>query len=158
MASNKYTIFALENEYYAIPISKIQEIISFTPITPLHDVSNFLKGVINLRGRIIPVIDMRLKFGLPEKPYTDRTIFIIVEILTGESSSHIGLIVDSIKEVVEINDEKIEKTTEIGFKFFKGKYLQGIIQINNNMIMILNLENILSTEEIIEINKQTDGE
>jgi len=158
MAVQKYTIFNLENEFYAIPISKIQEIISFTPITPLHDVSNFLKGVINLRGRIIPVIDLRLKFGLPEKPYTDRTIFIIVELISGDNTSHIGLIVDSIREVVEIDDQQIEKTAEKGYKFFKGKYLHGITQINNNMIMILNLENILSTEEIIEINKQTDGE
>jgi len=156
MDIKKYSIFTLENELYAIPISKIQEIISFTTITPLHDVSNFLKGVINLRGRIIPVIDMRLKFGLPEKQYSDRTIFIIVEVMTKNNLSHIGLIVDSVKEVVEISDDKIEKTPEIGFKF-KSKYLYGIIQISGAMVMILNLDNILTTEEIVDLGEKIEN-
>ena len=155
MAISKYTIFTLENEYYGIPISKVQEVIRYTPITPLHDVSPFLKGVINLRGKIIPVIDMRLKFGMEEKPYNDRTIFIIVEVLSLDMVYHVGLIVDSVKDVVEIDENKIERTTEIGFKF-KSKYLQGIIQIGDNMVMLLNLDNILTTEEVVEISDKIE--
>jgi len=155
MAISKYTIFTLENEYYGIPISKVQEVIRYTPITPLHDVSPFLKGVINLRGKIIPVIDMRLKFGMEEKPYNDRTIFIIVEVLSSDMVYHVGLIVDSVKDVVEIDENKIERTTEIGFKF-KSKYLQGIIQIGDNMVMLLNLDNILTTEEVVEISDKIE--
>ncbi len=149
---NKYLIFVVEDEYYAVPISKVQEVIQFIPITPLHETSNFLKGVINLRGRIIPVIDMRLKFGLPEREYTERTIFIIVEVVGGKDIYHLGLIVDNVQDVVEIDQEKVEKTPEVGFKF-KSKYLYGIIQLNNRMVMILNLESILTTDEVVEIKE-----
>ncbi len=96
---------------------------------------------------------MRLKFGLPEKPYNDRTVFIIVEFFSGEDLYHTGLIVDGVKEVVEIDEDKIEKTPEVGFKF-KTKYLNGIIQIGGEMVMILNLDNILTTEEVVELEQK----
>ncbi|MGC8771076.1 MAG: chemotaxis protein CheW [Brevinematia bacterium] len=149
---NKYLIFSIENEHYAIPITKVQEVIRYVPITSLHETSNFLKGVINLRGKIIPVVDMRLKFGLPEKEYTDRTVFIIVEILGAKDLYHIGLAVDSVRDVVEIEQEKIEKTPEVGFKF-KSKYLYGIVQLGESMVMILNLDSVLTTEEVVEIKE-----
>jgi len=150
---NKYLIFGLENERYAIPIAKVQEVISYVPITSLHDASDFLKGVINLRGRIIPIIDMRLKFGLPEKDYTERTIFIIVDIVTSKDIYHVGLVVDAVQDVVEISEDKIEKTPEVGFKF-KSRYLQGIIQLQESMVMILNLDTILAIEDVIELTEK----
>ncbi|MEJ5361829.1 MAG: chemotaxis protein CheW [Spirochaetota bacterium] len=155
--SNKYLIFRLEAERYAIPIAKVQEVISYVPITSLHEASDFLKGVINLRGRIIPIIDMRLKFGLPAKDYTERTIFIIVDIVTAKDVYHVGLVVDAVHDVVEIPEDKIEKTPEVGFKF-KSKYLQGIIQLQDSMVMILNLDSILATEEVVEIAEKVDSE
>lgn len=151
--TNKYLVFTIEKESYAIPIVKVQEVIRFTPITPLHETSRFLKGVINLRGRIIPVIDMRLKFNLTEKPYTDRTVFIIVEILGTQEVSHIGMAVDAVQDVADIPEESINRTPEIGFKF-KSKYLQGIVQLSGRMVMILNLDVILSTEEVVDIQEQ----
>lgn len=153
---NKYLVFCIENEYYGISIIKVQEVIRFMPITSVHEASNFLKGVINLRGKIIPIIDMRLKFGLKEKEYNDRTVFIVVEIIGTKDVYHIGLAVDSVLDVVEIEESKIEKTPEIGFKF-KSKYLYGITQYNNNMVMILNLDSILSTEEVIEIKENVQN-
>jgi len=152
---NKFLIFTVENEYYAIPISKVQEVIRYTPITSLHETSSFLKGVINLRGRIIPIIDMRLKFGLPEKEYNERTVFIIVEIVGSKDIYHIGIAVDSVRDVVEILPDKIEKTPEVGFKF-KSKYLYGIVQLGEQMILILNLDNILTTEEVVEIGQKVE--
>lgn len=151
--TNKYLVFTIEKESYAIPIVKVQEVIRFTPITPLHETSRFLRGVINLRGRIIPVIDMRLKFNLTEKPYTDRTVFIIVEILGTQEVSHIGMAVDAVQDVADIPEESINRTPEIGFKF-KSKYLQGIVQLSGRMVMILNLDVILSTEEVVDIQEQ----
>lgn len=153
---NRYLIFCLENEYYAIPISKVQEVIRYIPITKLHEASEFLKGVINLRGKIIPIIDMRLKFGMNEKEYNDRTVFVVVEIIGTKDSYHMGLAVDSVSDVVEIEESKIEKTPEVGFKF-KTRYLQGITQLNDQMIMLLNLDNILSTEEVVEIKENVQN-
>ncbi|WP_304226484.1 chemotaxis protein CheW [Gracilinema caldarium] len=152
-ASSKYLIFTIDRESYAIPIVKVQEVIRFTPITPLHETSRFLKGVINLRGRIIPVIDMRLKFNLAEKAYNDRTVFIIVEILGTRDVSHIGMAVDAVQDVADIAEENINRTPEIGFKF-KSKYLNGIVQLNGRMVMLLNLDAILSTEDVVEIQEQ----
>lgn len=153
---NKFLIFTVENENYAIPIFKVQEVIRYTPITPLHETSNFLKGVINLRGKIIPIIDMRLKFGLKEVSYNDRTVFIIVEVVGANDIYHIGLAVDSVKDVVEIEKNKIEKTPEVGFKF-KSKYLAGIIQLGGEMVMILNMDTILTTDEVVEIGEKIES-
>jgi len=152
---NKYLMFTVENEYYAISIAKVQEIIRYTPITPLHETSSFLRGVINLRGRIIPIVDMRLKFGLPEKEYNERTVFIIVEVLGAKDIYHIGIAVDNVHDVVEIAEDKIEKTPEVGFKF-KSKYLYGIVQLGERMVLILNLDGILTTEEIVEVSEQVE--
>ena len=153
---NKFLIFTVENEYYAIPISKVQEVIRYIPITSLHETSSYLKGVINLRGRIIPVIDMRLKFGLPEKEYSERTIFVIVEIVGVKDIYHIGLAVDSVRDVIEIPPDKIEKTPEVGFKF-RSKYLYGIVQLGEQMVLILNLDNILTTEEVVELGEKVEN-
>jgi len=150
---NKYLMFTVENEYYAIPIAKVQEIIRYTPITPLHEASSFLRGVINLRGRIIPIVDMRLKFGLPEKEYDERTVFIIVEVLGATDIYHVGMAVDNVHDVVEIAEDKIEKTPEVGFKF-KSKYLYGIVQLGERMVLILNLDGILTNEEVVEMSGQ----
>ncbi len=154
-ASKKYLVFTIDKESYAIPIAKVQEVIRYLPITQLHEASKFLKGVINLRGRIIPIIDMRLKFGLEEKPYSDRTIFVIVEILGAKDINSLGLAVDAVHDVVDLEDSSINKTPEIGFKF-RNKYLYGIAQIDARMIMILNLDAILSSEEVIEIGESLE--
>jgi purine-binding chemotaxis protein CheW len=152
----KYLIFSVEKESYGIPITKVQEVIRYMPITRLHEASRFLKGVVNLRGKIIPIIDMRLKFGLSEKPYTDRTVFIIVEILGARDVNHVGLAVDGVKDVVDIPDSAVNRTPEIGFKF-KSKYLYGIVQLQDSMVMILNLDSIFSTEEVVEIGEQLEA-
>ncbi len=154
--TNRFLIFVIQDEHYAISISKVQEVIQYVPITPLHETTNFLKGVINLRGKIIPVLDMRLKFGLEEKEYTDRTVFIIIEVLSSEEVTSLGLIVDAVRDVIEINEDKIEKTPEVGFKF-KNKYLYGITQIGDQMIMILNIDNILTTEEVVELEEKINS-
>ncbi len=153
--TNKYLLFTIEKEHYGIPITRVQEVIRHIPITPLHQTSQFLKGVINLRGKIIPIIDMRLKFGLLEKPYNDRTIFIIVEILGDREINSIGLAVDAVQDVADISESSINRTPEIGFKF-KNNYLLGIVQINNIMIMLLNLDHILNTEDVVQLGEQVE--
>ncbi len=154
-AGKEYLIFCVERESYGVPIAKVQEVIRYLPITRLHEVSPFMKGVVNLRGKIIPIIDMRLKFGLSEKAYTDRTVFIIVELLGLRENSRVGLAVDAVKEVAAIPDESVNRTPEIGFKF-KSKYLHGIAQHADGMIMLVNLDSILSSEEIVELSERNE--
>lgn len=149
--SNKYLIFTINTEIYGVPISKVREVIRFVTITPLHEASKFLKGVINLRGRIIPIIDMRAKFGIQEKDYNDRTIFIIVDVSGSKDTVNIGIAVDSVHDVVDIKDEELEKTPDIGLRL-KTQYLYGIAKIREKMLMILNMDKILTSDEVVDIS------
>lgn len=148
---NKYLVFSILSELYAIPIERVREIIRYETITPLRDTQTYLKGVINLRGKIIPIIDMRIKFGITEEEYNDRTVFIIVDI-NGESEIYnIGIAVDSVHEVVDFSSSDIDDTPRIGLKL-KTQYLSGVAKIRDKMAMILNLDRVISTDEIIELN------
>ncbi|MCS7204720.1 MAG: chemotaxis protein CheW [Leptospiraceae bacterium] len=150
---NKYLVFTIEKEQFAISLPLVQEVISYQPIYPLYDVSSYLKGVINLRGKIIPVLDLRLKFGLPEVAYTERTIFIIINLESENQSSLLGLVVDSVKDVITLDESEIQQPHEIGFKF-KSKYIHGIAQYHDDVVIILDIQKILTTEEIIELHEQ----
>jgi purine-binding chemotaxis protein CheW len=149
-ATNKFLIFSILTEYYAIPIIRVTEIIRYEKITPVRDSQNYLKGVINLRGKIIPIIDMRTKFSIQEEAYNDRTIFIIVEINGQIESYNTGIAVDAVHEVIDIMDDKIEDAPKVGLRL-KGQYLKGIAKIENNMAMILDIDKILTTDEILEL-------
>ncbi|HQJ07274.1 MAG TPA: chemotaxis protein CheW, partial [Spirochaetota bacterium] len=115
-ALNKYLFFSVSNDLYCIPIMIVREIIRYEKITPMRDADNYLKGVINLRGKIIPIIDMRLKFGIEAKEYDDRTVFIIVDINGDKEVYNVGIAVDSVSDVIDVNSNQIEKTPEVGFK------------------------------------------
>ncbi|OHD53569.1 MAG: chemotaxis protein CheW [Spirochaetes bacterium GWF1_51_8] len=153
--STKYLIFNINDEDYGIPISKIREVIRFVKITPIHEASEFLKGVINLRGKIIPIIDMRAKFGLQERDYSDRTVFIIVDILGVKEIYNLGISVDAVQDVVDLKEEDMEKTPDIGLRL-KSQYLEGIAKVGERMIMMLNMDRILSSDEVVEMREFND--
>ncbi|NPV01726.1 MAG: purine-binding chemotaxis protein CheW [Brevinematales bacterium] len=154
MADNatKYLVFNINDEDYGVPISKIREVIRFVKITPIHEASDFLKGVINLRGKIIPIIDMRAKFGMQEQDYSDRTVFIIVDIMGAKEVFNLGMSVDAVQDVVSIKEEDVEKTPDIGLRL-KSQYLDGIAKVGEHMIMMLNMDKILGSDEVVEIRE-----
>lgn len=154
MNLTKYLLFTVSNEIYAIPIIAVREIIRFEKLTIVRDSQSYLKGVINLRGKIIPVIDMRIKFGMSEQEYGDRTVFIIVDINGEKETYNIGIAVDNVMEVVDVEDTGIEKAPEVGLKL-KGNYLAGIAKINNDIVMILNMDKVINTDEIIQLENTT---
>ena len=147
---NKYLVFSIAQEKYGIPITKVREVIRHELISPVHNASTYLKGVINLRGKIIPIIDMRLKFGMEELSYNDRTIFIIVDVEGEKEIFNFGIAVDSVHDVANISDDEIEKLPDVGFKT-KSAYLQGIAKVAAAMVMVLNIDRILNTTEIVDI-------
>jgi purine-binding chemotaxis protein CheW len=153
--STKHLVFNINNEDYGIPISKIREVIRFVKITPIHEASDFLKGVINLRGKIIPIIDMRAKFGMQEQAYSDRTVFIIVDVLGAKEVYNLGISVDAVQDVVDIKEEDVEKTPDIGLRL-KSQYLEGIAKVGEHMIMMLNMDRILSSDEVVEMREFSD--
>src|SRR6056297_2596088 len=105
-----YLTMNLGKELYGIPVLKVQQIIGKTEITEIPRMPEFIKGVINLRGKIIPLMDLRLKFGLEEKEYTDRTIFVVLEVAFEDEKKQMAIVVDAVSEVINIEDDAIEPT------------------------------------------------
>ena len=110
----KYLTFTLADEEYGIGILKVKEIIGMMPITPVPQTPEFVKGVINLRGKVIPVVDLRLKFGMEQIGYSERTCIIVVEIEGEVSSVMMGTVVDSVSEVIHLKNDDIEETPTFG--------------------------------------------
>jgi len=112
----KYLTFTLAGEEYGIGILKVKEIIGMMPITLIPQTPHYVKGVINLRGKVIPVVDLRLKFKMDATDYTERTCIIVVEISSDSGSIMMGIVVDSVSEVMNIKTEDIEETPTFGTK------------------------------------------
>lgn len=145
--TGKYLTFALDNEEYGIGILKVKEIIGMMPITSVPKTPDFVKGVINLRGKVIPVLDLRLKFGMGEIPYTERTCIIVVEIDTSSSMILIGIVVDSVSEVLNIAQNEIEETPTFGTQL-NTQYILGMAKMEGGVKILLDIDHVLSAKEI----------
>ncbi len=143
----KYLTFSLDNEEYGIGILKIKEIIGMMPITPVPRTPEFVKGVINLRGKVIPVIDLRLRFDMEEVEHTERTCIIVVEIEMQASQIVIGIVVDSVSEVLNIKGEDIEETPTFGGKL-DTEYILGMAKMEGRVKILLNIEKTLGEGEL----------
>lgn len=150
---DKYLIFNLGNDYFAISISNVIEITAFQKITQVPDSKDFIKGVINLRGKILSVIDARVKFGFKFKDYTDRTCIIICK----HNDIKVGVIVDSVSEVSVISQENIEPPPTTN-KMNKGRFLSGMGNSNGNIKMIVNIDSLLELESFKNISDELDLE
>ncbi len=144
----KFLTFALGNEEYGIPIQKVKEIIGIMDITNIPRTPQFIKGVINLRGKIIPVMDLRLKFGLEEKVYNQRTCIIVVEINISESKRMMGIVVDTVSEVVNIQSGEIEPPPQYSAQA-DNEFLIGMGKVKGKVILLLEIEQVLTSEELV---------
>lgn len=148
----KYLTFTLAEEEYGIGILRIKEIIGMMPITPVPQTPGFVKGVINLRGKVIPVVDLRLRFGMEEIDYSERTCIIVVEI-TGETGTvQTGIVVDSVSEVMNIKGADIEDSPSFGSNLDTG-YILGMAKMEGDVKILLDIDKVLSAEEIAEVKK-----
>jgi purine-binding chemotaxis protein CheW len=146
----KYLTFTLANEDYGIGILKIKEIIGMMPITSVPQTPSFVKGVINLRGKVIPVVDLRLKFGIAAIDYTERTCIIVVEI-TGQSGAvKIGIVVDAVSEVLNIKAEDIENTPAFGTRV-NTDYILGMAKIGSSVKILLDIDKVLTTQDLVSL-------
>jgi purine-binding chemotaxis protein CheW len=144
---NKYLLFNLGKEVYGIGIAFVRDIIELQPITNVPDMPNYVKGVINLRGNVIPVIDLRLRFGLEAREYDDRTCIIIVN----NESMSTGLIVDTVAEVDEIPRSDVDEPPKFKSNTGKERYISGLGKVNDEVKILLNVEKILTDENLEEI-------
>ncbi len=144
----KYLTFSMAEEEYGIGILKIKEIIGMMPITTVPRTPEFVKGVINLRGKVIPVMDLRLKFGMEKIDYTERTCIIVVEIEGQTGPVMIGIVVDSVSEVLNIKGDDIEGTPTFGTKL-NTDYIHGMAKIEGGVKILLDIDKVLSSQEVV---------
>jgi purine-binding chemotaxis protein CheW len=148
----KFFSFFLDDEEYGFQVLKVMEIIGIHDITRVPRTPRFVKGVINLRGRIIPVVDLRLKFGMEEKPYDQETCIIVVEITRDDTPVTMGVIVDRVSEVLDIDAEHIEHTPSFGTDI-DTDFILGIGRtVEKKVIIILDVDRILSSREVAVIS------
>jgi purine-binding chemotaxis protein CheW len=148
----KYLTFSLSDEEYGIGILKIKEIIGMMPITSVPRTPKFVRGVINLRGKVIPVIDLRIRFCMEEKKYNDRTCIVVVEIESHGTEMVIGIVVDSVSEVLNIKSEEIEETPEFGTTL-NTEYIIGMATMEGGVKILLDIDAVLSSEELTHLQK-----
>lgn len=141
----KFLTFSLGEEYYGIDIMYVTEIVGIQPITVVPELPEFIKGIINLRGKIIPVMDARLKFKKEPKDYNDRTCIIVIDVL----DLSIGIIVDAVSEVLNISDENIVPPPNLNTS--GRKYIKSVGKSDENVTLILDCEKLLDEKEIDEI-------
>jgi len=143
----KYLTFVLADEEYGIGILKVKEIIGLMPITPVHKTPSHVKGVINLRGRVIPVVDLRLKFGMSGAQSTERTCIIVVEISFCGNKISMGIVVDSVSEVLNIRAVEIEDTPSFGTKL-DTDYILGMAKSGQGVKILLDIDKVVNSGEI----------
>jgi purine-binding chemotaxis protein CheW len=143
----KYLTFSLGNESYGIGILQIREIIEIMPVTAIPQVPDYIKGIINLRGKIIPIIDFRRKFNMPPTNQTDQTCIIVVDVTGRNGSLVVGLIVDSVSEVLNIREAEIEDSPAFGSEI-DTHFILGIAKTESGVKILLDIDRVLNIQEL----------
>lgn len=147
----KVIVFQLSDEEYAVDVQQVGSIERIEPITRVPETAMFVKGVINLRGVVTPIIDLRIRFGMEAEAYTDASRIIIVHV----DDMNVGLVVDSANDVIDIQKESIEKAPEV-VGSVKVDYVEGVVKHDDRLFILLDLQRVLTTEEIEEL-KSVEG-
>lgn len=145
-----YLSFKLGEELFATNVEKVLNILEYKKITKIPDAPAYMKGVINLRGKVLPVVDMRIKFGLPETENTVETSIIVLDIEMDGTRVDLGILVDSVCEVLEIDRTLIEPSPSIGTRY-KAQFIEGLWRKEDKFIMLLHIDSIFSADEIISV-------
>lgn len=147
--------FKLGDELFAIHVMKIMEILEVPKITRVPHAPDFLKGVINLRGAVLPVIDGRIKFGMTSIEFSVNTCILVLKVTIKNDDIMVGALVDSVLEVFEIESSVIQSSPSIGTKY-KADFIQGMIKENDRFIMLLNIDNVFSSNELETITESKE--
>jgi purine-binding chemotaxis protein CheW len=149
--AGKYLTFQLASEEFGIRVLKVREIMGLQDITAVPQTPAHIKGVINLRGKVVPVVDLRLKFGLEAAEYTQRTCIIVTQIQSESGSILMGIVVDGVSEVLNLSATEIEDTPDFGESVGAG-YLLGMAKVKNRVKILLDIDQVLSTQELHNLN------
>jgi purine-binding chemotaxis protein CheW len=142
-----YLSFKIGDEVFAVHVNDVLNILEMTKITSIPKAPKYLKGVINLRGIVLPVVDARIKFNMEEKEQTTNTCIIVMDLEINNELVHVGFIVDSVVEVLELESNQIEPSPSLGTSY-KAEFITGMAKVNDNFVMLLNMEKIFSHDEL----------
>jgi purine-binding chemotaxis protein CheW len=143
----QYLTFKLGEEVFALDISKVREVLDFTTITKVPRTPEFMRGVINLRGSVMPVVDIKLKFGMPMTERTVNTCIIIAEVTVDGETAILGALADSVQEVIDLDPDHIESAPKIGTRL-KTEFIKGMGKQGEHFIILLDIDKLFSTEEL----------
>ncbi len=147
LETRQYLTFKLSEEIFGVDVAQVREILDYVKITKVPQTPDFMCGVINLRGSVVPVVDMNLKFGMQKRERTVNTCIVVVEVKIDDSTTIIGALVDSVQEVFEIEPENIEPAPKIGTKL-KTDFIKGMGKQDDKFIIILDIDKVFSSEEL----------
>jgi len=147
---NSYLSFRLNKEYYASSVSFVHNIIEYTEITAVPDMPSYMLGIINLRGQVLPVVDLRVKFGLLNRDITSNTCILVMEVSIGADQVLVGALVDGVSEVIEIEDSELKAPPSLGSKL-KNDFITGVYHDDEKFILIMNMNRVFSEAEIIDL-------
>jgi len=153
LEATQYLTFTLAEEVFAVDVARVREILEMPGITKVPQVPDFMRGVINLRGCVVPVIDLRLKFGMQETAQTVNTCIIVVEVLMDDENIVLGALADSVQEVIEMEPSQIEAAPHIG-THLKTEFLKGMGKHNEHFVMILDIDKVFSGAELAAVQAQ----
>ncbi|WP_439695768.1 chemotaxis protein CheW [Mucilaginibacter sp. AW1-7] len=152
LQTQSYLTFKLQNELFAINVGDVLEILEMSPITKVPKSPAFMKGVINLRGNILPVMDARNKFAMPDAQFTIDTCIVVLNIDSGKEPLLVGAIVDSVQKVIDIPDEDIQVSASMG-AMYREDFITGIGKVEDNFVMILNIDKVFSADDVYAITE-----
>lgn len=150
----QYLTFKLDGESFATEISRVREVLELTQVTPVPRSPEFMQGVINLRGNVVPVVDLRLQFGMPSAEPTVDTCIIIIEVNIEGTSTVLGALADSVQEVIELKPEQLEPAPSFGTRI-DNDFIQHMGKLDDRFIMVLNMNKVFSLEQINKVEKSS---
>ncbi len=153
---SQYLTFSLQNELFAIGILHIKEILEYGSLTPVPLMPAFIRGVINLRGAVVPVIDLAARFGGGQSQLNKRSCIVIVEINAQAQQQSIGILVDSVSEVLEIPPVDVEPAPSFGVRI-RSDFISGMGKVNDKFVIILDVDHVLSIEELAQLSDSADA-
>jgi purine-binding chemotaxis protein CheW len=148
ISSQQYVTFSLGEELFGVEVTRTREILSLTPLTKVPQTPDYLLGVINLRGQVVPVVDMRLKLGLPAGAETEDTCIIVVEVQVDGESIIVGALADAVREVMEIRSDQIEPPPRLGTRL-NTEFINGMGKVDEQFMILLNIDRIFNSEELM---------
>lgn len=144
----QYLSFALDNEEYGVDILRVQEIRSWEPVSRIPNVPRYEKGVVNLRGSIVPIIDLREKLGIKYTEYTPLTVVVVLQATDGNKKTRtMGVVVDSVSDVINLDKTKIQDSPDFGAKV-NSEFINGLVSVNDRMVILLDVDKLLKLEEL----------